>query len=445
MVRYKILEGTTERSRSGDGEVSMQRSRRVLSTLVLLALVSGAAVSCAEPVQEEVVIRPVKAIVLGDPGAAGVRSFPGSVRAEQRAKLSFRVSGPLVRLPVFEGQQVRKGQLLAQIDPRDFETEVRNTEARLADLNAQYRAMQSARPEDIRRLEAGLAAAQSKLLEATASFRRYQRLYENDNISKAEYDQARAARDVAEAEVQSAQESLEIGRTGARPEDMEAMEARIRAMKSDLNRAQDRLKDTELRAPYDGIVAERYIDNFEFVSAFNDILNLQNINIVEIVAQIPENIVASARRGNLRATFKATFPSLPGVKLDATPTEFATQADPVTRTYSVTFQTSQPETASVYAGMTAEIEVTGSAVGVAGWLVPVSAVFADSSGSNVWILDEDATQPRKVSVELGEPSGDSIWILSGVETGQTVITAGAHFITEVQQVRLVTDELRDRQ
>ena len=80
--------------------------------------------------------------------------------------------------------------MLAQIDPRDFETEVRNIEARLADLNAQYKAMQSARPEDIRRLEAGLAAAQSKLLEATASFRRYQRLYENDNISKAEYDQA---------------------------------------------------------------------------------------------------------------------------------------------------------------------------------------------------------------------------------------------------------------
>ena len=216
-------------------------------------------------------------------------------------------------------------------------------------------------------------------------------------------------------------------------------------MESDLQRAKDQLRDTELRAPYDGVIAERYVENFEFVSAFSSALSLQNITIVEIVAQIPENIVAQAKRGDLRATFRVTFPSLPGVRLDATPTEFATQADPVTRTYSVTFQTSQPETAAVYAGMTAEIEVTGSAVGAAGWLVPVSAVFADSSGSNVWVLDEDATQPRKVSVELGEPSGDGIWILSGVETGQTVITAGAHFITADQQVRLVKDELRDRQ
>jgi len=346
-------------------------------------------------------------------------------------------------LPIFEGQQVKKGDLLAQIDPRDYETAVRNIEARLADLNAQYKAMQSARPEDIRRLEATLAAAQSKLLEAAASFRRYQRLYENENISKAEYDQARAARDVADAEVRSSEESLQMARTGARPEDIEAMQARIRAMESDLQRAKDQLRDTELRAPYDGVVAERYVDNFEFVSAFNDILSLQDITTVEIVAQLPENLVARAREKAER-NFKAHFPSLPGVELDATATEISTQADSVTRTYAVTFQTRQPDSANLFAGMTAEILVSVSDSTLPGWLVPVSAVFADSRGDNVWALDEGASTARKVPVELGEPSGDGVWVTAGLEPGMRIITAGAQFLSADQQVRVITDELRDR-
>ena len=369
---------------------------KVASILVLIAL--GAA-GCKKPVQEAEAVRPVKTLVLTDSNQAGSRSFPGVVRAAQRAKLAFRVSGPLVALPILEGQAVTKGQLLARVDPRDFETAVRNIEARLADLRAQREAMDSARPEDIRRLEAGLAGAQSKLLEATASFRRYQRLYENDNVSKAEFDQARAAKDVAEAEVQSATESLEVARSGARPEDLEAMEARIRAMEADLQRARDQLSDTELRAPYDGVVAERYVDNYEFVSAFRDILSLQNTNIVEIVAQLPESIVARGRGGQ-RDVFKARFPSIPGLELDANLTQIATEADPVTRTYSVVFQALQPESANLFAGMTAEMEVPGLSADFRGWLVPVSAVFADPVGSNVWVLEGGSDRPRKVAVEL---------------------------------------------
>ena len=64
--------------------------------------------------------------------------------------------------------------------------------------------MQSARPEDIRAVEASLTGAQARLLEAEATLRRYRRLYENDNVAKAEYDQRRASRDVAEADVRTA-------------------------------------------------------------------------------------------------------------------------------------------------------------------------------------------------------------------------------------------------
>jgi RND family efflux transporter MFP subunit len=303
--------------------------------------------------------------------------------------------------------------------------------------------MQSARPEDIRRTEAALAAAKSKLLEATASFRRYQRLYQNNNISKAEYDQARAARDVAEAEVMSAEESLTIAKTGARPEDIEAMDARIRAMEADLRKARDQLDDTELRAPYDGKIAERYVDNFEYVTAFTDILSLQDIRVVEIVAQLPEGVVSAKKHTDY--TFSASFASAPGVKLPAEITEVATVADPVTRTYDVTFQTKQPREFQVFAGMTAEIEISGTTGMDSGFLVPVTAIFGDDAGNkNVWLLEEGSNRVRQAAVELGEPSGDEIWVVSGLEPGNRVVTAGTHFLSEDQRVRPINDELRDR-
>ncbi len=182
----------------------------LLATAGSLLLLNG----CAEEVQREPAIRPVKTVVLGQSGEGGRRILPGTVQALQRAQLSFRVSGPLTELPVVQGQRVQKDERLARIDPRDFETAVLNSEARLADLQAQYRAMETARPEDIRALEAGLAAARARLVETSAALRRYERLYENDNASKAEYDQSRAAQQVAEAEVRSAEERLQVGVTG---------------------------------------------------------------------------------------------------------------------------------------------------------------------------------------------------------------------------------------
>ena len=162
--------------------------------------------NCAEPIVEEEVVKPVKILLLSATGEGGRRVFPGIVQASQRARLSFRVSGPLIQLPITQGREVRKGQLLAQIDPRDFQTAVDNLEARVANLQAQHRALQVARPEDIRSAEANLAATRARLLEASATLRRYERLYENDNVSKAEYDQRLAAREIAEAEVRSAEE-----------------------------------------------------------------------------------------------------------------------------------------------------------------------------------------------------------------------------------------------
>jgi len=138
---------------------------RILNNIVpgLLAVVSLLSFwGCGKETQEVAAVRPVKILTLGAVSRSEGRTFPGTLRAAERAQLSFRVSGPLIQLPVKEGQQVKKGQLLAQIDTPDFETRVKNLEANLATLRADRRAMDRARPEDIRRLEAGMADSHEK-------------------------------------------------------------------------------------------------------------------------------------------------------------------------------------------------------------------------------------------------------------------------------------------
>jgi multidrug efflux pump subunit AcrA (membrane-fusion protein) len=90
------------------------------SAVAVLLLAGG----CGGPPEAPPFAPPVvDTMVLGAPEPRAIRQFPGEVRADQRAELAFRVSGPLVQLPIQEGEQVAAGQLLARIDPRDFDNQ----------------------------------------------------------------------------------------------------------------------------------------------------------------------------------------------------------------------------------------------------------------------------------------------------------------------------------
>jgi multidrug efflux pump subunit AcrA (membrane-fusion protein) len=95
--------------------------------------------------------------------------------------------------------------------------------------------------------------------------------------------------------------------------------------------------------------------------------------------------------------------------------------------------------------MTAEVLLEERSVGESAFNVPVSAVFTDEMGQqSVWILDQQTMTVGKAQVEVGELAGGSVALLSGVSSGQTIITAGASFLAEGQKVREITDELRER-
>ncbi len=328
-----------------------------------------------EEVKKVEVVRPVKVMQVQAGKGLQKHSFPGTVRAARRAVLSFKVSGPLAELPVEEGQHVKKGDLIAQIQKRDFQT--------------------------------ALDEARARSLEAEKQYNRYKELYARKQVSRADFDRYRAARDVARAQLED---------------------------------AENRLKDTSLRAPFDGIVSKRYVENFQKVQAKEPIVNLQDITRIEILVNVPEQLMAAIRNRAEVPKIYATFETIPGKKFPLEIKEYSTQADPATQTYQVVLVMDQPDEANILPGMTAMVTAEGVADHAASGQAPLIPAFAvmDAPGNQpyVWVLDPETSTARRQNVRIGRLEGsENVFVEEGLKGGETIIIAGLTQLEEGMKVR----------
>ena len=108
---------------------SLLMNLKPLKTVFLTSLLALLLISCGKKEEEKaeaIAVRPIKLMTVGSDLTGQTRKLPGTVRATKRVDLAFQVSGPLIELPVKEGQRVNRGDLVARIDPQDFETSLRN-------------------------------------------------------------------------------------------------------------------------------------------------------------------------------------------------------------------------------------------------------------------------------------------------------------------------------
>lgn len=152
--------------------LSNKKTRAALIVIGVVFIVGGGlfwgfGATAREVEETEQVVRPVKTISLSETTFMETRSFPGLVNAARETNLAFRVSGPLVAFDVRIGRHVDAGDVLARIDPRDFEINRTRLEAAMGEDRASLKAMRTgARGEDIARLEAQISAARARLKNA---------------------------------------------------------------------------------------------------------------------------------------------------------------------------------------------------------------------------------------------------------------------------------------
>ena len=413
----------------------------VIMTAIFLFLTG-----CAEQEEktETVVVRPVRTMVLTSSVSGRVRTFPGKVQASQQVDLAFRISGPLIEFPVKEGQAIKKNDILARIDPRDYKTDLAHVGSSIAEAHAKLKSMKAgARPEDVKVLEAEVAAARARFHEAEQNFKRYENLYKRDVVSKADYERYKSARDVANAQLNTASQNLRKGKKGARREDIAAMSSRIRGLEAQRKRAQAALDDTWLKAPFSGVIAKKFVENFQDVDAKKPIVSLQDVSSIELLVDIPEKEMATVDKTDI-TRITAKFEFLPDKEFTVEVKEYGTEADPQTKTYPVTLTMPAPEGVTLLPGMTATITVRLKASkneNESQFAIPVSAVFADELGRQyVWLVDQTAMTISRREIRVGHLTGESIRVSEGLSEGEMIATAGVHFLQENMKVRVLNSE-----
>lgn len=360
----------------------------VLSALLGTLLLAGCS---GEPPEVPEAVRPVKAFQVIDPGERLTRSFPGRARAHNEVDLGFRVAGQLLELPNdLVGQVFKTGELIARLDPRDYEVKVEDVKSQLARARATARRAQS-------------------------DYQREQNIFKEEPgaTSKTAVENKLAARDESVAEVNSLRASLDA--------------------------AQDELKYTYLKAPFDGAITAKYVDNFQNVRAKEKVVRLLDSSRIEMVVNIPENAISNLPNvTGITVTFDA-FPEQP---VPAEVFEVGKEASLTTRTYPVTLIMNQPDGFTILAGMAGRargLRKAEAEMDATGVQVPVGAVFTPETEEQdyVWVIDESTGSVSKRAVVTGALERAGIQILEGLKPGDWVATAGVYTLREGQQVTIM--------
>ncbi|MFT4961229.1 MAG: multidrug efflux system membrane fusion protein [Paracoccaceae bacterium] len=370
--------------------------------------------------------RPAKVIeVVTKPVALQVQ-YPAIVYPSQEVELSFRVSGRVVKLSVRAADKVVEGDVIAQLDTRDFENALKQLESQHDQAEQQHIAlMAGARPEDILALEASVNAMQAQLDQATAQVERTQTLQTKGVVAQAELDKDIATARVANANLKTAEEQLAIGNAGGRLEDIAASEAALRGLESQVDQAKDQLEYATLRAPFDGIIAQRLIDNFTNIQAGSEVVLLQQLSTIDMVFDIPgADVLKWTERDPDGITVDVELSGI-GTKFTATElVEFSTQADPGTQTYRARVAVKVPDGTRVLPGMAGRVRVTSSEPGVEKPDIPLTALATDAQGKPfVWIVDDKGAVSAQ-PVTPGSVSGGDVTITEGLAAGVKIVTAG---------------------
>lgn len=353
---------------------------------VVLALALSA---CGNGPQAAAPPRPVLVVHPAPATDATALAYAGEVRAREESALSFRVGGNLVRRLVDVGDQVKRGQLLAELDPGDLQLQVQAAQAQLA-------------------------AAEGERARAAADRARYASLAQQQLVSRSAMDAQQAAYAAAAGQAKAARAQLDVARNQA--------------------------GYTQLRAPRDGVIAVREVEAGQVVAAGQTVFGLAGRSGRDVVIALPETRIRQFTTG--QAALVELW-NAPGQRLPAHIREISPVADAQTRTYATRVALDADGVAAVELGQSARVYFEAGPDASARLSVPLAAVQRDAkNGAGVWVVDPESRKLHLAPVQLGAYGEDQVPVLRGVTANDWIVAAGGHLLREGEVVAPVDRQNR---
>lgn len=212
--------------------------------------------------------------------------------------MSFRVGGRLATLAVDEGDKIRAGQTLGELDRAPYQNALLQAKANVSTAQAKYDlTMAGYRAEEIAQAAAAVNQAQAAWQYAQNFYQRQQGLWKSRTISANDLENARSARDQAQASLKSAQDKLSQFRAGNRPQEIAQARAGLEQAQAQLAQAELDLQDTTLIAPSDGTLLTRAVEPGSMLNAGSTVLTLSLTRPVWVRAYVDERNLNEAQPG----------------------------------------------------------------------------------------------------------------------------------------------------
>jgi HlyD family secretion protein len=356
---------------------------------------------------------PIRATTIVPDVDGVIQSFPVSTR-----QLEFESGGTnqVVPLGLDIGHQVREGDVLVQIDPIEFQLAL---DAAEAELDLARRSLQDVqawkRAEEIKQARGALEEAAARHDRAQADLSRARQLHSKNAVSQGALDEALMDARTAAASLMKAEAALELAEAGPTREQMAVAEARVRYAEAQVAIQQDRLRKTKLRAPYQGVIVNRYVDVGDRVTAMPrvEILQMMDPRVLFAEVDVPEKYQDVVKLDEIAIVTAAGVHGEVPARIDL----INAMIDPSTRTFRirVTIDNRQDILKAggfVHVGLpiNTQNEVT---------TVPIQAVsFADGQPS-VFVLRDGVA--KKTPVELGISDSKCYEVVAGVAEGDLVV------------------------
>ena len=364
----------------------------------------------------------------------------GSVEPERTVNLSPKSAGIVQELYVEQGDRVTQGQLIAQMNREQVDAQLAQRQASVAEAQAQLdEARRGASTTDIAQAEAAVSAARAQLDDARARLTlsqtdsaRSQGLFDRGAIARSELDSALSDRRSAEAGVDQAvarlaeaEQRLIDQQNGSDVETIAQAEARLRNAQGQLAAAQSQLDDTQIRAPFDGIVTQRFASEGAFVTptaTASEVTSATSTAIVaiasglEVVAEVPEADISRIQSGQ---TVEIQADAFPEETFKGEVRLIAPEA--IERQNVTVFQVRielRTGTDQLRSNMNTTVAFIGEQLANA-LVVPAVAIITQGGETGV-LVPGDSGQAQLEPVVLGSQVGDRIQVLDGLAAGDRV-------------------------
>ena len=361
-------------------------------------------------------------------------TYTGEIAAVRTSNIGFSRSGELEAVFVVEGDRVTRGQPLARLDTRNLQTQRQQLVAEKARAKAQLAELvRGARVEDIAAAQAQVRDIQQQLKLKEKQRQRREYLYSQGAISREVLDEFTFGEEVLQARLSQANSNLAELENGTRPEQISAQQATVQQLEAAIADLDVTIDKSTLKAPFNGIVALRELDEGTVTSAGQSVIRLIENAAPEARIGMPNDAVNNITIGSVQTlklgsqTYRATVDSiLPEVNSN-------------TSTQTVVFKLDSSAIARINPGQTIRLELVNR-IATDGFWLPTSALTQGIRGLwNCYVVtqsDDGTQQIQHKAVEIIHQKGDRALVRGTLQPGDRIVAEGIHRLVPGQKVQV---------